>query len=151
VIDPTIPMSWCGRQTYGNVPAPVNVKEKVSPAGRVPESNTPVSEVTVWALCPELIQQTVVPTGIVRPIGLKTKSRASTTVVPAAHCRGVVGPVIAGVLPTSAQITTASVTAAKSRTLMSSPQGPTPPVPYARGGFPVFKAGTSGVAPNLDP
>jgi hypothetical protein len=81
----------------------------------VPESNTPVSEVTVWALCPMLIQQTVVPVGTVSVSGLKTKSCASTCVVPGSHpvVGGGADRLTAAVLPTSAQIATASVSAAK--------------------------------------
>jgi hypothetical protein len=85
VTDPTMPMSWCGRQKYGNVPAALNVWVNVSPARRVPESNTPVSEVTVWALCPRLTQQTVVPVGTVTASWSKKKSLTSTWVVPGSH------------------------------------------------------------------
>jgi hypothetical protein len=82
----------------------------------VPESNSPVREVTVWGLCPVFVQQTVVPWGTVTSCGLKTKSCISTCVVPASQVGGgggPAGPLIAGVLPTSAQTAMAIVSAAK--------------------------------------
>jgi hypothetical protein len=51
----------------------------------VPESNSPVVEVTVCALCPEFVQQTVVPWVTVSVAGSKVKSCTSTCVVPGSH------------------------------------------------------------------
>ena len=50
LIDPTMPMLWCGRQTYGNVPAASKVCKNSAPGISVPESNAPVSDVTVCGL-----------------------------------------------------------------------------------------------------
>ena len=86
------------------------------PGMTVPESNSPVREVTVWGLWPVFVQQTVVPWGTVTSCGLKTKSCISTCVVPASQVGGGGGPagrLPAAVLPTIAQIATASVSAAK--------------------------------------
>jgi hypothetical protein len=83
---------------------------------RVPERNTPVSELTVCGISPLFVQQTVVPTGTVRVPGRKSKSTIETCVAPGSHGCGGGGPawlLIAGALPTSTQIATASVSAAK--------------------------------------
>ena len=53
----------CGVQWYGNVPASLNVNANVSPWAMSPESNIPVSEVTVCATTSWFVQQTVVPVG----------------------------------------------------------------------------------------
>jgi hypothetical protein len=83
---------------------------------RVSERNTAVSELTVCGISPLFVQQTVVPTGIVRVPGRKSKSTIETGVAPESHgCSGggPAWPLIADVLPTSAQTATASVNAAK--------------------------------------
>jgi hypothetical protein len=57
----------------------------------------------------------------------------------------------AGALPTSAQSAAASVAAATNLPLITPFPERSPLVPYAKGGFTVFGAGTSGPVPNLDP
>ena len=98
------------------MPGASNVNEKMSPGIIVPESNKPVLEVTVCGLCPVFVQQTVVPWATVSVCGTNVKSCTSTCVVPASQVGGGGGPawrLIADVLPTSAQIATASVSAAR--------------------------------------
>jgi hypothetical protein len=83
---------------------------------RVSERNTAVSELTVCGISPLFVQQTVEPTGTVRVPGRKSKSTIETCIAPGSHACGGSGParpLIADVLPTSAQIATASVSAAK--------------------------------------
>jgi hypothetical protein len=45
---------------------------------RVPERNTPVSELTVCGMAPLFVQQTVVPTGTVSMSGSYAKSTIDT-------------------------------------------------------------------------
>jgi len=54
------------------------VYENVWPVIRLPESNTPVSDVAVCVVAPWLIQQTVPPGGTVTSIGLNAKSMMVT-------------------------------------------------------------------------
>ncbi len=109
-------MNGCGSQWYGKLPALLNVYENVSPCISVPERNTCESELTVCGMSPLFVQQTVVPTGTVKASGSYSKSTMETCVAP--WSQGCAGggppwPLIADVLPTSAQIATASVSAAK--------------------------------------
>jgi hypothetical protein len=109
-------MNGWGSQWYGKLPAALNVYENVSPWISVPERKTPVSELTVCGMSPLFVQQTVVPTATVSMSGSNAKSTIDTRVDPGSHGCGGGGPawpLIAGVLPTSAQIATASVSAAK--------------------------------------
>jgi hypothetical protein len=72
------------------------------------------------------VQQTVVSGGTVCVTGLKPESVIEISVEPTAQDDGAVGgePLVAGVLPTSAQTATASVNAARCRTLTNSPRRP---------------------------
>lgn len=77
------------------MPALVNVKEKVAPGAigvESPELNVvPSSLVTVWGVCVEFFQMTVVPTLMVSEAGLKVKVPVLSKVI-VAFC---VGPVTA--------------------------------------------------------
>ena len=98
------------------------------------------------------VQQTVVPTGTVNVSGSYAKLMMLTGVEPVGHPPdGFAFPLPAGPLPTSTQSAAASVAAATNRPLMAPLPEVNPLVPYAKGGNPVFGAGTSGPAPNLDP
>jgi hypothetical protein len=68
-------------QWYGYSPGSVKRKRNSSPCARFPESNTPVSEVTVCVICRSsaLVQQTVVPGGISTVGGWKLKLLIATT------------------------------------------------------------------------
>ena len=85
-----------------------------------------MSEVAECAIWPLFVQQTVVPGGTVTGSGWNAKSTIAISVEPTAQDDGVDrdAPLIAGVLPTSAQTATASVNAARCRTLTNSPRRP---------------------------
>jgi len=57
-------------QLYGNVPAVVNLKEKLLPDGRLPLLNTPVVLVTVWVILSVFVHVTVVPAVTVMEFGV---------------------------------------------------------------------------------
>ena len=106
----------CGAQWYAKSPGLSKVYEKMPPCARSPDSNSPVSELTVCGVPSLFVQQTVVPAGTVSVSGSYPKLMMSTCVVPASQVGGGGGPVrslIAGVLPTSAQTATAIVSTAK--------------------------------------
>ena len=114
-----------GAQWYGKLPAESNVYWNVWPCWSVPESKTPsASDVTVCGVMSWLIQQTVVPTGTVTVSGSYAKLMMLIRTAPASQLGGggPAGRLVAGVLPTSAQTATASVSAARCRTLTSSPR-----------------------------
>src|ERR1700694_3787157 len=70
----------CGRQKYQYTPGSWNVKLKLWPAARSPESHTWLSEVVVWTVGPWFVQVMVVPGGTATPKrpGLKAKSTIVT-------------------------------------------------------------------------
>jgi hypothetical protein len=107
------------------VPASVNVNWKVWPMIRSPESKRPVSDVTVCVTLSWFTQQTVVPGGTVSSAGSNWKLEMLTWTAFRSQFGGggpAGAPLIAGALPTSAQTATASVNAARCRTLTSSPR-----------------------------
>jgi hypothetical protein len=110
------------------VPSDVNVNENVWSGAKSPDWKAPVVEVTVWWIPAVLrfVQQTVVPGATAIVAGWNAKSAIEISVEPTAHDDGADGgePPIAGVLPTSAQTATASVNAARCRTLTNSPRRP---------------------------
>jgi hypothetical protein len=61
-------MKGWGAQWYAYVPCCVNVNAKVAWGARRPESNAPVSDVTLCVSTPLFVQQTVVP-GVTFKVG----------------------------------------------------------------------------------
>lgn len=100
----TVPtMFECTRQWYANVPAVVNVCEKVppglmhGPVGQVGlESNAPVFDVTLWIDCPVFVQTTVVPAVTVIDEGENPKSTIETGAVAAGDGAGGAGVTVVG-------------------------------------------------------
>ena len=80
----------------------------------IPESKSPVSEVTVWANAPVFVQHTVAPGGTFRVIGVKEYSEMLTPIEPAGHVAAGAADafVETGTAPTSAHTAPASVNAA---------------------------------------
>ena len=95
----------------------MKVYSKVWPCWSEPESNTPsTSDVTVCGVRSWLTQQTVVPTGTVSVSGSYPKLMMLTSTAFGSQFGGggpTGAPLTVGVLPISAQIATASVSAAK--------------------------------------
>src|SRR5216683_2360741 len=75
-------MNGCGRQKYQYTPGSVNIKLKLWPTCRSPESHNPLSEVVVCTVGPLFVQVIVVPGGTDTPKtpGLKSKSSTVTFV-----------------------------------------------------------------------
>jgi hypothetical protein len=74
------------------VPVVPNVYVKTPPGMIVPESKRPVAEVTVCALIPLFVQQTVVPGAMFTLVGSKKLSSIETSVAPAGQVAGGGGP-----------------------------------------------------------
>ena len=73
VIVPVMLTGWIV-QWYGYEPGSVNGIRNSAPGAKLPESNAPVSEVTVCVKAPVFVQQTVLPGGISTVSGAKKKS-----------------------------------------------------------------------------